>query len=424
MNVQEIFTPNKFPEYTYVKQKGKDLEKDLQRGLNTPGEITSLAGPSKSGKTVLVQNVVDEEKLIIVQGSGIQSPNDLWDEVLDCFDIPKVVKKYEQEEKTIGSSLRAGLKSWVPGLSAETEGEIQQQLSDVSGESQEYNREGLRAVIDHIVDENYVILVDDFHYIRRGVQGNIAEEIKEAARRGVSICVALVPHRSDDLVRANSDLRGRVQTLDVGYWDIDDLRKIAEKGFNILDVKFGNDLIDYLANESAGSPQLMQRLCLEACYEFNVDRINDSGWEFTPNKTNAINILESTVEYANHQSTFEVLDSGPKTRGTERNIYRFENGEGDVYRAILRAIANNPPEREFHYDNLKERVENQCTGYDSPSGSSIIGSCEQMDELVKERFPDERALEWDDEKETLYIPDPYLLFYLRWSDELAILETG
>lgn len=217
MNVQEIFTPNRFPKHTYVKQKGKDLEEDLERGLNTPGEITSLSGPSKSGKTVLVQNVVNNDKLIIVQGSGIHSPNDLWDEVLDYFNIPNVIEKYQEEEKTIGSSLRAGLKSWVPGLSAEAEGEIQQQLSDISGESMRYDREGLRAVIDYIVDNGYVILVDDFHYIERDTQEKIAEEIKEAARRGISVCVALVPHRSDDLVRANSDLRGRVQTLNVGY---------------------------------------------------------------------------------------------------------------------------------------------------------------------------------------------------------------
>jgi len=421
MNVQEVFTPNKYPDHTYVKQKGKDLEKDLERGLNTPGEITSLSGPSKSGKTVLVQNVVPDEKLIIVQGSGITSPNDLWEDVLDFFDLPKVIERYEEEGETIGASLRAGLKSWVPGLSANTEGEIQQELSEAWGETKQYDREGLRAVVDHIVSENYVILVDDFHYIERDVQEDIAEEIKEAARRGVSICVALVPHRSDDLVRANSDLRGRVQTLDVGYWDESDLVKIAEKGFNLLRIDYDEDLIGYLAEESAGSPQLMQRLCLEVCYEFDIDPQQDQEITIGANKQNAVNILESTVEYSNHKSTFEVLNSGPKTRGTERNIYNYDSGKGDVYRTILRAISTNPPEREFHYDALKQRVESECVGGKSPSGSSIIGSCAQMDELVKNSFPDERAIEWDDEKDTLYIPDPYLLFYLRWSDELDIL---
>lgn len=46
-----------------------------------------------------------------------------------------------------------------------------------------------------------------------------------------------------------------------------------------------------------------------------------------------------------------------------------------------------------------------------------------MDKLALERFPDERALSWDATKEVLDIPDPYLLFYLRWSGRLAESET-
>lgn len=365
-----------------------------------------------------MQSVVDQDKLVIVQGSGINSPDDLWDEVLDSFDIPSIIRKYNESENSIGGSLKASLKSWVPGFSTKVEGEIQQTLSEISGESMRYDRDGLRAVVDYIVDEDFVILIDDFHYIERDVQEKIAEEIKEAARRGISICVALVPYRSDDLVRANSDLRGRVQTLDVGYWERSDLKKIAKKGFNILNVNYDKDLVNHLSKEAAGSPQLMQRLCLEICYEFEIDEKQNDTKKIRADRENATNVLEKTVEYSNHKSTFEVLNSGPKTRGTDRNMYQYDNAEGDVYKTILRAIAANPPEREFQYDDLKSRVEDQCVGSNSPSGSSIIGSCDQMDDLVKDRFPDERAIEWDDEKDTLYIPDPYLLFYLRWSDEI------
>ena len=35
-----------------------------------------------------------------------------------------------------------------------------------------------------------------------------------------------------------------------------------------------------------------------------------------------------------------------------------------------------------------------------------------------ERFARERAIDWDDQKQILDIPDPYLLFYLRWSGRL------
>lgn len=420
MKVQEVFTPNGYPEHTYVKQTEKDLENELERRLNTPNEIISLSGPSKSGKTVLIQKVVDDNSLIIVQGSGIDSPQDLWNEILDELEAPESVEETSENTKETGASISSEIKSRIPGLSAGAGGELQTTLAQSSGEIETYERSGMKEVVDYIIEGEYVILIDDFHYIDRDVQSDIAEELKEGARRGITICVALVPHRSDDLVRANSDLRGRVRTLDVGYWNESDLRKIAYKGFDVLNVDFSDDAIEYLAQESAGSPQLMQRLCLESCFEKGIERTENNKITTGLSKEEFLSVMKNTVEYAEHSSTFDILDSGPKTRGTERNTYDFGDNEGDVYRCLLRAIGADPPQRSFSYEELKKRTSDQCNNGNSPSGSSIIGSCEKMDELVKKSFPDERAIEWDETKQSLHIPDPYLLFYLRWSDRLNV----
>jgi hypothetical protein len=34
---------------------------------------------------------------------------------------------------------------------------------------------------------------------------------------------------------------------------------------------------------------------------------------------------------------------------------------------------------------------------------------------VLEKLGEDRVLEWDAEKETLNIPDPYFLYYMRWA---------
>jgi len=423
MRVEKVFTPSGYPDHTYVKQEEKSLEDDITRGIHTPGEIVSLSGPSKSGKTVLVQRVTDENSLIIIQGSGINSPQDLWDAVIDELDLPSIIESTSGETEEITGGSRGGIKSWIPGLTASIEGFIENRLSKRSETTETYHTDGLSKVINKLIEEDYVLLIDDFHYIERDVQSNIAEEIKEAARRDISICVALVPHRTDDLVRANSDLRGRVQTLDVGYWDQSDLEKIAYKGFDILNVDFSEEAIKYLAQEATGSPQLMQRLCLEACYETDIEEQQEEEVKITVNKSQFLDILYSTAEYAEHGSTFDVLNSGPKTRGTRRLRFDFGDGNsGDVYKCILRAIASDPPKRTITYEQLKNRTNDQCTGENFPTGSSIVGSCKKMDELVKERFPDQRSIEWDDTKQSLHIPDPYLLFYLRWSGRLNIRD--
>ena len=117
-----------------------------------------------------------------------------------------------------------------------------------------------------------------------------------------------------------------------------------------------------------------------------------------------------------------VLDDGPKTRGAERKMYRFlDNTQGDVYRCVLRAIAQEPPQLSFSYSDITKRVSSICVTED-PVGSSIVSTCQQMEKLALEKLPNERVIEWDEQKQVLDVPDPYLIFYLRWSDHLGDLK--
>ena len=114
----------------------------------------------------------------------------------------------------------------------------------------------------------------------------------------------------------------------------------------------------------------------------------------------------------------DILDSGPKTRGTERKTYQFADGtEGDVYRCILKAVAADPPLLSFTYEEILHRVRAICVN-EEPVGSSAIGSCRHMSNLAAESFPKKRVIDWDEQKLVLDIPDPFLLFYLRHSGRL------
>ena len=50
----EVFVPGAYPQHTYVMRKAEGLQ-TLRDSLSTPGQVVSLTGPSKSGKTVLVE---------------------------------------------------------------------------------------------------------------------------------------------------------------------------------------------------------------------------------------------------------------------------------------------------------------------------------------------------------------------------------
>src|SRR5437868_1258803 len=93
LTAHDVFTPSSFPEHTYVARGGDDLEEKLRFALKTKGQIVSLSGPSKSGKTVLVEKVVGKENLVPVVGAGIRDVEQVWTRVLDWLDAPAEVNQ-------------------------------------------------------------------------------------------------------------------------------------------------------------------------------------------------------------------------------------------------------------------------------------------------------------------------------------------
>ena len=406
LKATEVFVPGSYPQHTYINREAEGLEDTLRDSLSTPGQVVSLSGPSKSGKTVLVEKVVGRDSLITISGAGLQSPEDVWERVLDWMDVPNTISKARKLGGKFGASAV---------LAVEAGGEVQSEQSR--------ERRGLLQVVHEIANSDFVVLVDDFHYMHRSIQAEVAKTLKEAVRQGVKIATAAVSHRGDDVVRANPELRGRVRAIDLRYWTLDELQQIAAKGFSVLNGDVDPKVPKIFAKESAGSPQLMQLLCLQACFA--------SGFREKPLLRRTVNINEDTVpeilEQASSTSDFrslvDVLDAGPRTRGTERKTYQFhDESTGDVYRAVLKALAESPPQLSFPYQQLLDRTVKICAG-EAPVGSSVSGTCLHMSKLAQEKFPNERAIDWDEQKQVFDIPDPYLLFYLRWSGRLRESET-
>jgi hypothetical protein len=171
-----------------------------------------------------------------------------------------------------------------------------------SSTSQNYSTTNLDAIVREIGDSDYVIFVDDFHYIERDVREEIGKQIKAAAEKGIRICTASVPHRSDDVVRSNPELRGRVTAINMSYWDAIELAQIADRGFKELNVDLAPAVVRALAAEAFGSPQLMQAICLSFCFERGIPKA--MGWlSETPSK---LNKLEMSFD--------RLLGSAPLTR--------------------------------------------------------------------------------------------------------------
>ena len=420
MKATEVFTPGTFPTKTYVERSDRDYEQRLKDMLDIPGQIVSISGPSKSGKTVLVERVLGRDNLLTVTGANVREAEDVWSRILDQLDHPTTQSITDGTSGTAGGGAEAGGTAGIPLLSQAT-AKLMTSFSRSRSRSSTTTRgrRGMLQVVEALSAVERPVLIDDFHYMERATQESLAKDIKEAARKGLKVITASVPHRSDDFVRANPELRGRVSAIDLEYWEPSHLREIAALGFEALHAELVEPASNDFARESAGSPQLMQALCLNACF---VKEIRETQISFGPlelTKTDVNEVFKRTTATTDFRSVLEVLDSGPRMRGRDRNQYSFSDGtKGDVYRCVLKAMASDPPRLAFPYDDLKKRVARICKGA-QPAGSSVKASCEQISKLAFEIFPKERVIEWDEQKTVMDVPDPYLLFYMRWSDWLS-----
>src|ERR1700726_524660 len=93
-----------------------------------------------------------------------------------------------------------------------------------SSTSKTNTNNGLSRVIREIAKSDFVVFLDDFHYIPVEAQTDVARQLKAAGEQGVRICTATVPHRADNVVRNNPELRGRLAQVDTTFWTAPELQ--------------------------------------------------------------------------------------------------------------------------------------------------------------------------------------------------------
>ena len=94
--VFEVFVPNGTPTYTYVKRTEEKNEEKLASALDMPKMVISISGPSKTGKTALVDTLITSDRIIPVTGQSLQSSNELWQSVMRWIGGPEEIEKVKE----------------------------------------------------------------------------------------------------------------------------------------------------------------------------------------------------------------------------------------------------------------------------------------------------------------------------------------
>lgn len=387
LKAEMVFKPGAFPEYTYVSRNyvntGISYELRLKQALRTAGCLTSIIGLSKMGKTILCEQVIGLDNIVEISGADFNENVDFW-----AIIAAKVGLPYMGEITTERSAARGNNKE-----------------SDSKSEKYVLSKD---KVIQYYIENEKVLVIDDFHYASPEMQMKMAQQLKDAIRRELKVVVVSLSHRADDAIRQNADLSGRLSLINIETWKGEDLKKIALKGFEKLNIKIENFIAEKLAVECLTSPQLMQYICLSICtlledaeeQEIN-DDILQKAYRFT------------TVNF-NYADVVSVMSKGPNPRGQQRKHYQTIDGkELDLYGLIVESLAKNPPMMEIDFDTFYNRIirliKTADTKLDKQTVKNHLNNLQGILEGKEEIY---RAIEWKDG--TIYVLDPLFLFYLRW----------
>ncbi|PWK14859.1 hypothetical protein [Tumebacillus permanentifrigoris] len=401
----EIFKPGTYPEHTYVIRQSRNGTYDslLEEALDTAGFLTSIVGPSKSGKTVLCENVIGSDKMILLSGGDFKKGVDFWTTVSNTIGLPLETESTDANTNEVQGSIKGKL------FIAEGTG------SAKHASTQSYKAKmvtGKDRVIEEFVTNEFVLVLDDFHYIDKELQLDIAHQLKDAIRKELRAVVISLPHRADDAIRKNSDLNARMNFINIEPWSAEELIEIPLTGFRKLGIEICNEFAARLAKESITSPQLMQSICLNLSRVLNVDKdplVNTVG-----DATLLDRAYRKTTSHMEYRDVINKLESGPPSRGKQRKNFQLQNGRTvDLYEAIIEALAQDPPTISIDLEGLKERITKIInTDSSKPENRKLKDTLTQIQGIISSNGELYKVLEWKDDK--IYILDPYFLFYFRW----------
>lgn len=387
LKAENVFKPGAYPEYTYVSRNYEDTgisyELRLKQALRTAGCLTSLIGPSKMGKTILCEKVIGFDNIVEVSGADFNGEMDFWAVVAAKVGLPYAGEITTERE------------------AAEEYGTERDSRNEKFVLSKD-------KVIQYYKENEKVLVIDDFHYASQEMQMKMAQQLKDAIRRELKVVVVSLPHRSDDAIRQNADLSGRLSLINIEAWKKEDLKEIALKGFKQLHMSITEEVAEKLAVECLTSPQLMQYICLSICTLLE-DRNEDAV---------CTEILETAYRFTtvnfNYYDVASVMAKGPNPRGKRRNLYKTKSGkELDLYGLLLESFAKNPPEMELDFESIYSRITDLIEEeVKVPDKQSVKTHLNNLQLILKEKEEIYRAVEWKDGK--VYILDPLFLFYLRW----------
>jgi hypothetical protein len=398
----EIFVPGGFPRHTYNPRAELRLENRLMEAKRNLCKLVTVTGQTKSGKTVLARKILPPEECIWVDGGTVSEEDDFWHVVIEQLEL------FQSKQKEIATEVFGKIGVSTKVIRTEIG---RKKFSGVKSTQTLSSRViALRGLKESLIP----LVVDDFHYIPKELQGSIVRALKPLIFDGLPTVIIAIPHRRYDALKVEKEMTGRIFTIDIPIWSEDELRYIPTKGFDLLNYDVSSPTSNKIAKEAIGSPHLMQDYCREISkyiqIEYALRRRTLNLPEFDLDKI-FIEVAETIG-----RPIFEKLARGPRQR-TDRIQRQLKNGQAvDIYELVLHGMAYLKPGLvSIEYEELRSAIRN-VSASQIPQLQEIARVLKHMATIAATDQSSTPVIDFEESEKKLHITDPFFAFYLRWGE--------
>lgn len=410
MRYQDVFVPGGFPRHTYNPRAELQLERRLREVKENLCKLATVLGQTKSGKTVLARTVLPREDCIWVDGGTVSEEDDFWQVVLDQLGL------FQTHETESSSAITAGVsgkaKAGATFVIAKGSGELGGEISKHRATAERGARtvSARVAALTGLNETRTPLVIDDFHYLPKDIQGSIVRALKQPIFDGLPVCVIAIPHRRYDAVRVEKEMTGRISAIEIPSWSVDELEFIPVTGFRLLNLKVNDAAIDRLAAESIGSPHLMQEFCRGLCRltEWREDH------DLTGISSSDLDSIFRDVAETIGRPIFDKLARGPRQR-TDRIPRKLKDGRTvDIYVLVLHALAHlRPGLVSLEYEDLRAAIRD-VSAEQIPQLHEVARVLKHMATIAASDQSSTPVIDFEEDEKKLHVTDPFFAFYLRW----------
>ena len=433
-STSQVFGVGNHVPLTYVVRSGVDDV--FQSALDREKHI-AVYGSSKQGKTCLRRKTVKEADQLVVSCTSALSREAIYSTILRKAGVQ--VADLISRERGNAVSTEASVSGEAGHVFLRSKGELSGTAETRWGTSETHRSVPLdfnncNDVIDELKANgfNRWIVLDDFHYLSRQVQLDIANDLKaffdESQIRFLIIGVWREPGK---LYRLNNDLEDRSVHVDADRWNRAELERVLAVGSELLNVRFSRAVCDKILSAAMHNVGLLQAAAEMVCDRLKITKTQSTTLQvYDQNErcervSNSCDVPTEVWLFELHHRRF------PQYRELLTTIARNSESDSWIWQFLAAALITLPVDELAMGARLDLLLaeSRRAQKYSNLSGvfgdisresfAAVLGRLNATVAAIEGRAP---VLEYDDIDERLFVLDGGFFIFRRHQTEHRLLD--